>query len=177
MQAPIQPTNHSDSASLLLSFLPYAIACVVLSALPLYTYAQDAPPGVPPTCEFANGQKTREDTLPPLPMGMPVPPPMFAQLNLTEEQQDKVFELMHDKAPAIFENEKIARKTLLELQQLSKSERFDTARAKSLAEAHGKALAELAYLHTVMQAQLWAELSADQRKRVARRPEPRPHRQ
>jgi hypothetical protein len=35
------------------------------------------------------------------------------------------------------------------LQQLARTERFGLTKAKSLAEAHGKALAELAYLRTV----------------------------
>jgi periplasmic protein CpxP/Spy len=177
MQAPIQQTRHADSASLVLSFWPYAIACVVLSALPLFTYAQDAPPGVPSACERMSDPAMQKDALPPLPIGMPLLPPIISQLDLTEEQQDKVFELMHDKAPAIFENEKIARKTMQELQQLTKFDRFDAAKAKSLAEAHGKALSELTYLHTVIQAQIWAVLSADQRKRVSRQMEQRPHRQ
>ncbi|MBI5891668.1 MAG: periplasmic heavy metal sensor [Nitrosomonadales bacterium] len=164
MQTPIQQTRHADTSSLLLSFFPYAIACVVLSALPLFSYAHDAPPGVPPACGRMSGLAMPKDAFPPLPMGMPQP--FFAQLDLTDEQQDKVFKLMHDKAPALFENEKIARRAMQELQQLTRSERFDAAKAKSKAEAHGKALAELAYLNTVIQAQIWSVLSAEQRKQI-----------
>ncbi|MFZ2160896.1 MAG: Spy/CpxP family protein refolding chaperone [Sideroxyarcus sp.] len=172
MQAPIQHTIHPAPAGLILSFMPYAIACVVLSALPLFSYAHDAPPGEPPACERISGLAMPKDAFPPLTMGMPLP---FAKLDLSDEQQDKVFKLMHDKAPALFENEKIARKTMQELQQLTRLDRFDVAKAKTLAEAHGKALTELAYLHTVVQAQVWAVLTADQRKSVSGQMEPRPH--
>lgn len=164
----LEDSPKSVSCSLMLSVLPYVLAGVVLSALPLLALAQCPSADVPPACEYINDSPIQNGLLPPPPMGRPMPPPFLAQLDLTEAQQDTVFKLMHDKAPVIFDNEKIARKTMQELRQLTKSNRFDTALAKSLAEAHGKALAELAYLNTVMQAQVWALLSEVQRKQVAK---------
>jgi hypothetical protein len=59
-----------------------------------------------------------------------------------------------------------------ELQLLARTELFGLTKAKSLAEAHGKALAELAYLHTAFQAQIWTAFSDKQRKRAPRKMTP-----
>jgi len=159
-------TQHFSPPNLFLSTLPYVLASIVFAALPLLAHAQNSSPDAFPACEYST--PTLNGIHPPAPMGMQILPPRIAQLDLTDEQQDKVFALMHDKAPALFENEKTVRKTMQELQQVAKSDRFDATKAKSLAEAHGKALAELAYLHTVIQAQVWVLLTEAQRKQLSR---------
>lgn len=147
------------------------LAGIVLSALPLFALAQDVPPRMPHGCGDLNMPAMQNDARPPQPpagmMHTGMPPSPLADLNLTELQQEKIFELMHAQAPIIFEKEKIARKTMHDLRQLTQSERFDTAKAKSLAEAHGKAIAELIYLHTETQAKIWSLLTEAQRKQLA----------
>jgi Spy/CpxP family protein refolding chaperone len=160
------PTHAVSPPSLLLSVLPYVLASIVFSALPLFALAQNNPPTGSPACEYL--APPRNGSHPPLPMEISFQPPLPAQLDLTDEQQDKVFALMHDKAPVLFENEKTVRKTRQELQQISRTDRFDAAKARSLAEAHGKALAELTYLQTVIQAQVWAVLTEVQRKQLSK---------
>lgn len=149
------------------------LAGIVLSALPLLALAQDVPPHMPHGCGDFNMPAMQNDVLPPPPpagmmhMKMPLSPSPLADLDLTELQQEKIFELMHAQAPTIFEKEKIARKTMHDLQLLTQSERFDTAKAKSLAEAHGKATTELIYLQTETQAKIWSLLAEAQRKQLA----------
>lgn len=146
------------------------LAGIVLSALPLFAHAQDVPPSLPHGCRDFNMPAMHNGAQPPagmMHMGMPLSPSPLADLDLTELQQEKIFELMHAQAPTIFEKEKIARKTMHDLRQLTQSERFDTAKAKSLAEAHGKAIAELIYLQTETQAKIWSLLAEAQRKQLA----------
>lgn len=158
------------------------LAGIVLSALPLFAHAQDVPPRMPHDCGDFNMPAIQNGALPPPPpagmmhMGMPLSPSPLADLDLTELQQEKIFELMHAQAPIIFEKEKIARKTMHDLQQLTQSERFDTAKAKSLAETHGKAIAELIYLHTETQAKIWSLLTDAQYKKLTEQQDMHPRR-
>ena len=99
-------------------------------------------------------------------------PPLPWHVDLTEEQQETAFKLMHHQAVAIFDNEKIVRKSMRELHNLSMLEHFDADKARSLTEAQAKALAELAYLQTEFQAQVWAMLSKEQRQRATEQAEP-----
>ncbi|MBU1426457.1 MAG: Spy/CpxP family protein refolding chaperone [Gammaproteobacteria bacterium] len=158
------------SAGLMLSILPYVLASVVLCALPLISFALPPSSSAPPACKHSDAPRIQDGETPPPPLERPALPPYLSGIDMTEAQEDMLFKLMHDKAPAIFENEKIARKTRQQLHQLTGSDRFDAAKARSLADAHGQALAELAYLHTVIQAQIWALLSEVQRTQVSRQP-------
>jgi periplasmic protein CpxP/Spy len=147
-----------------LSILPFLLASVALCTLPQIASAQ--PPASPHGCERISGPHLQGEA-PPAFMAIPMLPPYLSGIELTEAQQDTLFMLMRDNATAIFENEKIARKTMQELHQLAGSGHFDIAKSRSLADAHGKALAELTYLHTIVQAQTWAMLSAKQRMQIS----------
>lgn len=170
MNTTIPNTRHAGPVGLASSILPYVLACVVFSALPLFGFAHDTPFGVQRECGDLKAPPLENAVFPAaLPMGMTMLPPPLAHLDLSDEQQERMFRLMQEQARPLFENQKIEQKTLQELQQLANSSRFDSARARSLSEAHGKALAELAYLHTVIQAQVWTKLSDEQRKLVSGR--------
>ena len=170
MQTSTKETESLVPTRSRLNGLHYVLACVALCALPLFALAQDdihsAPPS--PCNEFGGHHPMRDNAFSPPPMGLPLLPP---QLELTDEQQEKIFELQHAQEPTIFEQERIARKTMQELQVLTKSDHFDVASAKSLADAHGKALAELIYQRTVTHAKIWSLLSEAQRKRLGDLPE------
>ena len=168
MQTATQDAKQTVLPSLLQSLLPYLLAIAVLSALPQFVIAEDKPSGVPPAIAYPYVPPMQNGVTPPMLMNMPFSPLLIAELDLTEQQQNMLFKLMHDNSRTIFETEKVARKTMKELQQLLRSERFDATKAKFLAEAHGKALAELAYLHTAFQAQIWTALSDEQRRRASR---------
>ncbi len=85
-------------------------------------------------------------------------------LNLSEEQQDKVFAIMHAQAPQRREQEKAARKAQEALRALVDSDKFDDAKAAALAQAEGKAVAALALLRARTDAQVQALLTPEQRK-------------
>lgn len=152
------------------------LAGMMLAALPLLASAQDAPPPAQHGCGEFNApihHGAHPSGMPP--MGMQQLPPSLAALDLNESQQRKVFELMHAQAPAIFEKEQIVRNSMRDLQQLAKTDRFDAGKAKSLAEAHGKAIADMIYLHTETQSKVWALLNEAQRKQLAEQQEPHQH--
>lgn len=173
MQIMTKETELLARARSRLSNLPYILACIVFSALPLLALAHDdMPSGNPSSCnEQRSHHPMRNNAFAPDPMGMSLFPP---KLDLTDEQQEEIFELKHAQEPTVFEQERIARKTMQELELLIKSDHFDPAKAKSLAEVHGKALAELAYQHAVIHAKIWALLSEAQRKRLTDWPEVHP---
>ena len=170
--------NESQARSEV-SLLPYAISMILFSALPHLVFAQEPPPGIERECGehsvpvIHEGFLPHDGALPPLPRAMGMPhPPLPWYVDLTEEQQEMAFKLMQHQAVAIFDNEKIVRKSMRELHNLSMLEHFDADKARSLTEAHAKALAELAYLQTEFQAQVWAMLSKEQRKRATEQAEP-----
>lgn len=99
---------------------------------------------------------------------------------LSEEQQDKLFAIMHAQEPQRRDYEKAARKAREALRELVESDKFDEAKASALAQAEGKAVAALALLRARTDAQVQALLTPEQRKqfqhdgpRREARPEPR----
>jgi periplasmic protein CpxP/Spy len=171
MQPPVIHTKPPVPAGLLLSVLPYVLASVVLSAVPLIALAYPPSLSAPTACGRSDVLEMQNGEPPPPPMDRQASLPFLAGIDLSEAQQNVLFKLMHDKAPAIFENEKIVRKTMQEIHQLAMSEHFDAAKVRSLADSHGKALAELTFLHTAVQAQVWAVLSEEQRRCVSKQME------
>ena len=100
--------------------------------------------------------------------------------HLSEEQQDKLFAIMHAQEPQRRDYEKAARKAREALRELVESDKFDEAKASALAQAEGKAVAALALLRARTDAQVQALLTPEQRKqfphdgpRREARPEPR----
>lgn len=91
-------------------------------------------------------------------------PPFLHHLELSDEQQDKVFNLLHDQAPKARDSFKAAAKAMEELQRLSSSDNFDTNKARSLAEAHGRAIAQMILIHAELDAKVHALLTPEQRK-------------
>ena len=109
------------------------------------------------------------------PMGGPPPgmfggdrPPLYLmELNLTEDQKDKVFAIMHASAPAMREQFKAVRKARAELHDLGHAAQFDSANASSLAQALGKAESQLALLQARNDHDIFAVLTDEQRKDLA----------
>jgi Spy/CpxP family protein refolding chaperone len=104
------------------------------------------------------------------------PPPFLMDAMLSEEQQDKVFAIMHAAAPALRDQAKAARKARESLHDLIKSAQFSESAAASLAQAEGKAEGQLSLLRTRMEHDLYALLTPDQAARInSRPPEPEGH--
>jgi len=94
-------------------------------------------------------------------------PPYLMELNLTEDQQDKVFAIMHASAPAIRDQFKAVRKARESLHDLGHAAQFDSGIAGSLAQALGKAESQLALLQARNEHDIFAVLTDEQRKDLA----------
>src|SRR3989442_10690109 len=60
-------------------------------------------------------------------------------LNLSEAQQDQVFKIFHEQAPAMREQMKQVRRARAELRQGAPPPRFDEGRAPQIPDTHAKA--------------------------------------
>lgn len=94
-------------------------------------------------------------------MGMP---PYLRHLDLTDSQQDKVFELMHAQAPAMRAKSRAVARTMEDLRLLAAADRFDPGKARTLADAHGRAVADMALMHAETEQKIRALLTPEQRK-------------
>jgi len=105
------------------------------------------------------------------------PPPFLIDVTLTDDQQDKVFAIVHAATPALREQMKAGRKAREALHDLVKSAQFSDGAAASLAQAEGKADSQLALLRTRMEHDVYAVLTPDQMAKINARhqegPEPR----
>ncbi|ATQ77394.1 hypothetical protein CR152_25005 [Massilia violaceinigra] len=108
--------------------------------------------------------------------GLPPPRgPLFGQgVELTDAQEDKVFAILHAQKPKRREHARTLHDSQDALRALGNAEQFDDAKASSLAQAAGKALAALALLDARTDAQVRAVLTPEQRKQSA---DDRPRRQ
>jgi Spy/CpxP family protein refolding chaperone len=97
-------------------------------------------------------------------------PPFLRGLQLSDEQNDKIFNLMHAQVPALRAKAKEARKAHEELHRLSLSVDFDEAKAKSLADLGARAMADMALMRARADQQTYRLLSPEQRRALASRP-------
>ena len=87
-------------------------------------------------------------------------------LGLTEAQQDQIFKLHHDQAPEIRERIKAARRAHSELMRSAKATPFDRERARQLADAEAKAVAQLAFMRVETMSRVRAVLTDEQRAKL-----------
>jgi protein CpxP len=167
-----------------------AAAGVLAAGLILTATSFAAPPGGPPDGERdrACGRMGPHDfhLMPPpgvggpghffgMGMGMGMgpewggPPPFLAGLDLTDDQQDKVFSIVHAAAPAIREQAKALRKAHEALRELDTSAQYDESRAKSLADTAAKADSQLMLLRVHAEHEIYALLTPEQRKDLEER--------
>jgi Spy/CpxP family protein refolding chaperone len=90
-------------------------------------------------------------------------------LDLTEAQRDQVFKIFHEQAPVMREHAQAAREASRELRAASTSPNFDRARARAAADAHAKALAEMAFLRADAMSRVVALLTPEQREKLQQR--------
>jgi periplasmic protein CpxP/Spy len=95
------------------------------------------------------------------------PPPYLMELNLTEDQQDKVFAILHASSPALRDQFKAVRKAREALHDLGHAAQFDNGNAGSLAQALGKAEGQLALLRARNEHDIFAVLTDEQRTQLA----------
>lgn len=117
------------------------------------------------------------DTMPPPPRPDHIEPdapppgmlpglPLLHGVDLSEAQQDAVFELVHAQIPAQRALEKQAAKALAELQRLSGDEQFNVKQARVAADAYAQAQAQLAFKRAELEAKLRAVLTPEQRQQI-----------
>lgn len=97
-------------------------------------------------------------------------PPFLRGLDLSEQQQDKVFELLHKQAPAMHDNAKALKAAHEELRTLAQAPTFNAAAAKQAADKVGQAEAAMVLLHVQTDVQLRALLTPAQREELNKRP-------
>ena len=94
-------------------------------------------------------------------------------IKLTEAQQDKVFDIVHNRAPALRDAMKTAGKSRKELNELVRSGSFKESEARTLADRGAKALAEAEFLKARSDAEILALLTPEQRAEIKTRQERR----
>jgi len=99
---------------------------------------------------------------------MPPPgiPPFLRQVELSDAQQDKLFELTLAQASVERARNKEAFKAMDELRRLAATDSFDAEKARALADTYGQAQGQLALLHAEMDAKLHALLTPEQRRQI-----------
>jgi Spy/CpxP family protein refolding chaperone len=90
-------------------------------------------------------------------------------LDLSEQQRDRIFEIMHRQAPALREGAKAIGKMRQELGTLAMSAQYDEAKARSLSEALAGASAGMALERARAANAVWQVLSEEQRQQVQAR--------
>ena len=94
-------------------------------------------------------------------------PPYLMGVTLTEDQQDKVFAILHAAEPALREQEKAVRQARDGLRDLGRSAQFDTGSAATLAQALGKAESQLTLLRVRTDHEVFSVLTAEQKTEVS----------
>ena len=113
------------------------------------------------------------------------PHPALRELNLSDEQHDKIFKIMHDLSPALREKAKEASKANYELHTLVLSDKYDEARVRTLSETSAQAMAAMVRMRAASLDQIYQTLTPEQREkadefknrpdnRTLRRPMPAP---
>src|SRR5277367_2256059 len=90
-------------------------------------------------------------------------PPYLMDVALSDDQQDKVFAIMHAAAPEMRERAKAARKALEGLHDLGQSAEFDSAKAAALAQAQAAAQSQLALVMARTDHDIYLVLTQEQR--------------
>jgi periplasmic protein CpxP/Spy len=94
-------------------------------------------------------------------------PPYLMGVTLTEDQQDKVFTILHAAEPALREQEKAVRKARDGLRDLGRSAQFDAGSAATLAQALGKAEGQLTFLRVRADHDVFSVLTAEQKTEIS----------
>jgi Spy/CpxP family protein refolding chaperone len=95
--------------------------------------------------------------------------PFLHGIELTENQEDKLFQLMHNQAPYLREQQRAHDKALRALHEMRDAEKFDDAAAAKLAQAAAQAQANLMLSHIRTHQKVMALLTPEQRKQLEER--------
>ncbi|MBL8460074.1 MAG: Spy/CpxP family protein refolding chaperone [Zoogloea sp.] len=118
----------------------------------------DGPPPVGNVAMYPHHEMGRPGMMPQL--------PFLHRIELSEAQQDKVFELMTANLPAERAKAKLARKSMDDLRKLGAADAFDPVKARELAAAHSQAMADLLVMRAETEAKVRALLTTEQRGKL-----------
>lgn len=90
-------------------------------------------------------------------------------LDLSEQQHDRIFEIVHRQAPAMRERTKALNRTRQELGALAMSAQYDEGRAKALSDGLASVTAEMALERVRTANAVWQVLTPEQRRQVEER--------
>jgi Spy/CpxP family protein refolding chaperone len=93
--------------------------------------------------------------------------PFFRGVELSEAQEDKIFDILHAEAPYLREQSRAAAKAGAALHALATADQYDDAKAAALAQAAATANANIALQHVRTRQKLLAVLTPEQRKQQA----------
>lgn len=141
----------------------FLIAAAVALAVPLSAVAFGGPHGAANDC--AAGEMHGKGR--PGGMGNERMPPYLRGLSLSEAQRDKVFAILHAQAPAMRDKAKAVQRAEADLRDLAMAPDFSEARARPLADASARAMAEMTLARLATDRQVLEVLTPEQRKQVA----------
>jgi Spy/CpxP family protein refolding chaperone len=141
----------------------FLIAAGVALAVPLTAVAFGGPHGGPNSC----GGAEMSGKAGPRGMGGERMPPYLRALSLSEAQRDKVFAIMHAQVPAMRDKAKVVQRAEADLRGLALAPDYSEARARALADASAKAMAEMVLARVATDRQVLEVLTPEQRKQVA----------
>ncbi|XLZ71656.1 Spy/CpxP family protein refolding chaperone [Massilia sp. SR12] len=90
-------------------------------------------------------------------------------LDLSDSQEDKLFQLMHSQAPYLREQQRAHEKAMQALHEMRNAEKFDDAAASKLAQAAAQAQANITLAHVRTHQKVLALLTPEQRKQLEER--------
>lgn len=96
-------------------------------------------------------------------------------LDLSDSQEDKLFQLMHSQAPYLREQQRAHEKAMQALHDMRNADKFDDAAAAKLAQAAAQAQANITLAHVRTHQKVLELLTSEQRKQLEER-RARPHR-
>lgn len=103
--------------------------------------------------------------MPPRGPGVHHGPGMMLQgLNLSDEQETQIFNLMHSQKPKLHENDLLIRSNQKALMEMTTARTFDAAKAESLSQAIGQAMASNLLIRAQTDQQIYQMLASDQKK-------------
>lgn len=97
-------------------------------------------------------------------------PFFLGRVRLSEEQDDRVFALVHAQEPALRNARKTEERTHHDLLELVMSGNYDDAKAAELARAGASAAAEASLIRARIDSQVLAILTPEQRRAITERP-------
>jgi len=95
--------------------------------------------------------------------------PFLHGLDLSDSQEDKIFQLMHSQAPYLHEQQRAHEKAMRALHDMRNADKFDDAAAAKLAQAAAQAQANLMLAHIRTHQKVLALLTPEQRKQLDER--------